>query len=215
MYTEPVKLLVRSSNAPVAPVWLVPLFAWYAKPEDDAFESLYYRPTSGKLEDVEHMETIWSDNTRCKWPTMTDTLASYFASLNAEVLAQAYMYDAPIITYSHFVPRQDLVIPSEADIEEVNKERLRMGINVPIKYAEPPLQKFNISRFAGAKIIDRQLRQIGSILHVFGHQHSNRDRIIENVRYISHCLGYPREGKSGFTWGVHEWNGPKLIWPQS
>jgi hypothetical protein len=214
VYTDVVKLhVMQEETGDIQPLWVVPLYSWYVKPEDDAMESLYYQPKSGKLEDVEHMEAIWADNIRCKWPTMTETLASYFASLNEANLSRTY--DCPVISFTHFVPRQDLVIPTQEDLDQANKERQRQGTPIIEKLAEPALDKFNISRYSGAKVIDRQLRQIGSVLHVYGHQHSNRDRSMEGVRYVSHCLGYPKEGKSGMTWGISEWKGPKVIWPQN
>ncbi|HET8707810.1 MAG TPA: hypothetical protein VFM46_16025, partial [Pseudomonadales bacterium] len=56
-----------------------------------------------------------------------------------------------------------------------------------------PTPGFNFSRVAGTWELDKQLRHLGSQIHVYGHQHRNRDLVIEEVRYISHCLGYPKE----------------------
>jgi hypothetical protein len=68
------------------------------------------------------------------------------------------------------------------------------------KYDRAP--GFNFSRVAGSGLIDKQLRQFGSTLHVYGHQHINRDREIDGVRYIAHCLGYPKERKRGMIAGI-------------
>ena len=70
------------------------------------------------------------------------------------------------------------------------------------KYDRHP--EFNFSRVAGSSLIDQQIRQIGSRLHVYGHQHINRDREIEGVRYVAHCLGYPNERKRGVIKGIEQ-----------
>ena len=70
------------------------------------------------------------------------------------------------------------------------------------KYDRNP--QFHFSRVAGSDLIDKQIRQIGSVLHVYGHQHINRDRKIDGVHYISHCLGYPNERKRGVIKGIEQ-----------
>jgi hypothetical protein len=57
--------------------------------------------------------------------------------------------------------------------------------------------EFNFTRVAGCRQLDEQLRMLGSVLHLYGHQHRNRDRMIDGVRYVSHCLGYPPEWREG------------------
>ena len=71
---------------------------------------------------------------------------------------------------------------------------------------------FNFSRVAGSTLIEKQIRSLNSNIHVYGHQHINRDKIIDGVRYVSHCLGYPKERQRGMTRGLDE--GLKVIWPQ-
>jgi hypothetical protein len=79
-----------------------------------------------------------------------------------------------VITFSHFVPRIDLlpaVIPPS-----------RRGLLYPV---------------LGAARLDCQLRQLGPSVHVYGHSHINRQVMIEGVSYINNAFGYPHE-----TWLV-------------
>ena len=73
-----------------------------------------------------------------------------------------------------------------------------------------PNPSFNFSRVAGSAGLERQIRRLGSVIHVYGHQHYNRHRIIDGIRYISHCLGYPQERANGQIAGVED--SPKMIW---
>jgi hypothetical protein len=63
---------------------------------------------------------------------------------------------------------------------------------------------------AGCAGIDRQLKKAGASLHFYGHQHRNRCRQIDGVTYVSHCLGYPRERRSGRVGGIGAT--PLLVW---
>jgi hypothetical protein len=50
---------------------------------------------------------------------------------------------------------------------------------------------------AGAPALDRQIRALNAVIHVFGHSHIDFDQMIEGVRYIHHAFDYPRgEGYS-------------------
>jgi len=69
---------------------------------------------------------------------------------------------------------------------------------------------FNFSRVAGSAGLEEQIRRLGSSVHVYGHQHRNRHRLIDGVLYVSHCLGYPRERERGQIRGLGD--GPKMIW---
>ena len=46
----------------------------------------------------------------------------------------------------------------------------------------------------GSTGIDRQLRQLGATLHVYGHSHINRRVAIDGVTYVNNAFGYPQEG---------------------
>jgi hypothetical protein len=63
----------------------------------------------------------------------------------------------------------------------------------PYPGSDPARLLFNFSTVAGSTLIDRQIRQLGSRVHVYGHQHRNRRRCYDGVWYLSNCLGYPEE----------------------
>ena len=50
-----------------------------------------------------------------------------------------------------------------------------------------------IARALGSLVLDWQLRECGSSVHMFGHSHLNVNRVIDGVQYIQHPRGY---GKS-------------------
>lgn len=155
---------------------IVPLFSWYAEEEEGA-ESLFL-PKDGEDKTL----AMWADRVRIQWPDFDSNPASYFLGLNQIDCRSGAA--VPVISFSHFLPRQDLIFSSEAERERFGNQG---GDRVP---------SFNFSRVAGSTGIERQIRHLGSTLHVHGHQHRNRDRVIDGVRYVSHCLGYPQERQS-------------------
>jgi hypothetical protein len=173
-------------------VWVVPLFSWYVKPEEGP-GSLFV-PKEGENPTLQ----MWSDNYFIRWPPSAAdmTIADYFLRLNEKYLTAPY--DAPVISFSHFLPRTELIFSTPA-------ERAAAGMALT-----DPYPRFNFSRVAGCAGIETQLRRLGAAVHVYGHQHRNRDRVIEGVRYVSHCLGYPREQKHRHRHG--QVDGPALIW---
>jgi hypothetical protein len=74
-----------------------------------------------------------------------------------------------VITFSHFLPRIDLV-PSYVS----SRHRL----------LDPVL---------GSTRLEQQLRQLGSSIHVYGHSHINRRVNLGGVTYLNNALGYPGE----------------------
>ena len=73
-----------------------------------------------------------------------------FAAMNAPYLCRSY--DAPVVTFSHFLPRPELMPP-------------RFNVGAMSFLADA----------AGSHLIEAQLRALGSRLHVFGHTHVNWD----------------------------------------
>jgi len=78
-------------------------------------------------------------------------------------------YDGPVISFSHFLPRRDLLPPVE---------RLKFK---------------GLPKVAGCAALDLQIRYLKSCVHVFGHSHINCDQAIDGVRYVQKAFGYPRE----------------------
>ncbi len=173
-------------------VWVVPLFSWYEKPEEG--EGSLFVNKKGEDPTLQ----AWSDNYFIKWPPFPEgqNAAGYFLSLNQPHVTRNY--DAPVISLSHFLPRKELMFPSKAELER------RAGTPLDSN------QSFNFSRVAGTAHLDRQIRLIGSRLHVYGHQHRNRTCLIEGVTYVSHCLGYAHERKKGQVIDLEK--GPRLLW---
>ncbi|KAK6174474.1 hypothetical protein SNE40_017744 [Patella caerulea] len=201
--TRPEKIQVTDSDC----VWVCPLFSWYSTHDDDSDNSLYI--TAKNPESDKNAREMWMDNHLCIWSKLPSTRSEYFEKYNSKHIPPRM--DSPVITFSHFVPRQDLILPNEKEKEKLNAECERLGLEV--KKNENSKVNFNFSMYAGCKRIEKQIREINPIIHVYGHQHRQRDRKIDGVNYISHCLGYKKERDAGFMWGINEWNGPKLIWP--
>jgi predicted phosphodiesterase len=173
-------------------IWVVPLFSWYMKPEEGG-GSLFVQK-EGEDPTLE----MWADNYFTKWPPLQEglTVADAFLRLNEKYIRQPY--DAPVISFSHFLPRMELIFPPQEEDGATGKA---------VTDAHP---HFNFSRVAGYTGIEEQIRRLGSVVHVYGHQHRNRHWRINDVLYISHCLGYPHESENGYT--CDRGRGPKLIW---
>ncbi len=114
--------------------------------------------------DVSSLEG-WADFYFCKWPVEMESVSEYFLSLNESRIKE---YDGPVITLSHFLPRRELLPAVEM-----------------LRFKGLPL-------VAGAPALDRQIRALNAVIHVFGHSHINFDRVIEGVRYVHHVFDYPR-----------------------
>jgi hypothetical protein len=133
------------------------MFSWYDATLDE--------DGSAEIKELEG----WADYYFCKWPNEIHSVADYFLNLNE---AHVKIYDGKIITFSHFLPRRDLM-PKTA------------------------LLRFKgLPRVAGCKRLDRQIRAINSMTHVFGHSHIPHDRVIDGIRYVQSVHGYPAEGRS-------------------
>ncbi|MGZ5444492.1 MAG: metallophosphoesterase family protein [Thermoanaerobaculia bacterium] len=136
-------------------VSIVPLLGWY----DDSFG-----------EPTEELKAMWMDYRACRWPsgcTGAD-VAAHFTALNDKHAAPA---DDLVITYSHFLPRIDLMpafIPAAGRV---------------------------LYPVLGAARLDDQLRSLNSTLHVYGHSHVNRRVAIDGVTYINNAFGYPSESR--------------------
>lgn len=183
----------KIGSAPGTPgIWVVPLFSWYVQPEEGS-DSLFVHK-EGEDPTLE----MWADNYFTRWPAQQQELnvAETFLRLNEAHVYRSY--DAPVISFSHFMPRAELMYRTPY-------ETTATGV-VP-RDRHP---RFNFSRVAGCGGLEAQIRQLGSTIHVYGHQHRNRHRWIDGVLYVSHCLGYPAERARGEV--QHIDNVPKILW---
>lgn len=111
----------------------------------------------------------WSDFYLCKWPEKMQELDHYFCSLNEPHIRRC---EIPVVTFSHFLPRSDLLPP-------------------------PDWLRFKgLPKVAGSYLIEKQIRKIGSTVHVFGHSHINMNVELDGIRYVQNALSYPRERQS-------------------
>lgn len=135
------------------PLTIIPLFGWY----DYSF---------GLPSD--ELSFMWMDYTACVWPEHFDEMAitRHFISMNEGCCA---LTNERVITFSHFMPRIDL-----------------MPSIIPVK-------KRVLYPVLGTSLLEEQIRRIGPEIHVYGHTHVNRCVIKNGILYINNAFGYPRE----------------------
>jgi predicted phosphodiesterase len=134
-------------------VSIVPLLGWY----DYSFG-----------EPSDELRSIWMDYRACRWPNgfTEKEVAAHFAALNDSHVS---VPGDKVITYSHFLPRIDVMpdfIPSASRV---------------------------LYPILGSTQLDRQLRKLDADIHVYGHSHVNRNVEIDGVTYINNAFGYPTE----------------------
>jgi len=164
---------VQTTPAKIGNYQIVPLFSWY----DDSLDS-------GEPADSKELEG-WGDFIFCKWPAVIGDVTRHFMEMNRQRLTT---YSDPVISFSHFLPRRDLLPPTD-----------RLGFK-------------GLPRVAGCVALEQQIRQIGSAIHVFGHSHINCDLTIDSIRYVQNALLYPRERIALTSAGRQFWktNSPLL-----
>jgi predicted phosphodiesterase len=155
---DDVRAVVESSGASMQAfrergVSIIPLLSWY----DYSFG-----------EPSEELRLTWMDYRACRWPAgyTEKDVAAHFAASNDTHASPA---GDTVITYSHFLPRIDVMpgfIPYEG--------RLLYPI-------------------LGSAQLDRQVRRLNADIHVYGHSHVNRQVAIDGVTYINNAFGYPSE----------------------
>ncbi|HEX8617963.1 MAG TPA: metallophosphoesterase [Thermoanaerobaculia bacterium] len=155
---EEVCAAVESSGASMQPfrargVSILPLLSWY--------DYSFGEPTA-------ELRAMWMDFRACRWPSALKErdIAPHFAALNETRVSPPA---DKIITYSHFLPRID-VMPA--------------FISCAGKMLYPIL---------GSDLLDRQVRSLNADIHVYGHSHVNRHVTIDGVTYINNAFGYPSE----------------------
>lgn len=143
------RLGIDTGPGDVAGARVVPLYSWY----DPKFGGEGGGPPKG-----------WADRRYCRWPEEIEPVDRYMDGLNGASGAAG-----PLLTFSHFVPRLDLL-------------------------PHPAFLRFKaLPHVAGSRLIEARLRALGSRLHFFGHTHIRCDQHLGGVHYLQDGLGYPRE----------------------
>jgi predicted phosphodiesterase len=134
-------------------VAIVPLLSWY--------DFSFGQPG---LE----LRQSWMDFRACRWPQgyAEEEVTRHFLALNQAALSVRH---EQVITFSHFLPRID-VMPAY--------------IPAPFRALYPVL---------GTSALDEQIRQINPLIHVYGHSHVNRRLVLNGVQYVNNAFGYPAE----------------------
>ncbi|HET7229460.1 MAG TPA: metallophosphoesterase [Longimicrobium sp.] len=149
---------VHTAPARAGGAWVVPLFSWYDPSFDVAGE--------GEEDTLE----AWSDRYFCRWPAGVERVDRHFLALNEPHVRR---YDAPVVSFSHFVPRTELLPPVRW-----------------LRFKGLPL-------VAGSVEIDAQVRRLGAAVHVYGHTHIPGDQVLHGVRYVQNHLRESGSGEGG------------------
>ncbi|PVH31675.1 hypothetical protein PAHAL_9G208000 [Panicum hallii] len=155
---------------------IIPLFSWYHKSFDKEKDVNSVR--------VPSLEMACKDFHACKWPSDLanddESIALYFDKLNDknhDAIEEVKNSSKQILTFSHFVPRQELC----------PEKRMLYYPYLP--------------KVIGSDFLERRLRDIhsnrkdGAACHVFGHTHFCWDSVVDEIRYVQAPLAYPRERK--------------------
>jgi hypothetical protein len=169
----PVKIENEQSD-----LWIIPLLSWY----HPSFDT---EPPIQGWGGIPSARKVVADYRKAKWPEplslLDDSIALFMDELNDIIFN--FDSDIPdksttIITYSHFLPRVDL-LPEKRYLSLPTLHSC-----VGSTFLESRLRNLN-SHFGGLKDIEH--------LHAFGHSHLSWDQNIDKVRYIHVPLAYPRE----------------------
>jgi predicted phosphodiesterase len=135
---------------------IIPLLGWY--------DYSFGKPDS-------YLKSAWTDYRACRWPEGFDEAAvtRWFVDRNPSRSSLDMEGISKVITFSHFLPRIDL-----------------MPERIPEKHRK-------LYPILGTNTLDVQLRQLGSSMHIYGHSHVNRHITIDGVTYINNAFGYPSE----------------------
>jgi hypothetical protein len=207
VYVGPLR--VTTQAAPPATVALFPLHAWYHSSWDTE-PNLTHDLTAAAEMEIPFVDK-WADFSMCTWPASvvshadfasitsdSTALAEAFAGLNEPFLHppdddDTFQVGSPliepndtVISFSHFVPRQELCIEKRFLIES------------------------QLSKVIGSDALEAQVRRLSPHLHVFGHTHLPIDLELDGIRYLQWPLGYAHEATAQCS-RVHS-AGPLLVY---
>ncbi|VAH04716.1 unnamed protein product [Triticum turgidum subsp. durum] len=176
------ELGVDTGPRTIGDLGIIPLFSWYHKSFDKEKDVNSVR--------VPSLEMACKDFHACQWPSDLgsddEALALYFDKLNDknnDAIEEVKKKSKQILTFSHFVPRQELC----------PEKRMLYYPNLP--------------KVIGSDYLERRLRAIhnnakdGAACHVFGHTHFCWDSVVDGIRYVQAPLAYPRERKRRINGG--------------
>lgn len=179
------ELRVESSPMMIGDLGIIPVLSWYHESFDKEQDLTGVR--------VPSLEIACKDFHVCKWSAQLcdrdESLARYFDALNdkyANTVEEIQRKCRNVITFSHFVPRQDLC----------PEKRMLLYPNLP--------------KIIGSDFLERRIRSIhgakgsDTSCHVFGHTHFGWDALLDGIRYTQAPLAYPRERKRRMN-GSDDW----------
>ncbi|KAL4854508.1 hypothetical protein ACK3TF_004685 [Chlorella vulgaris] len=172
------RLGVLTEPACVGGLWVFPLLSWYHASWDREPDVAGAQPISKVMLDF-HV---------CSWASAPhlnahdESLAAHFDALNEpafsaalkqveEAAASAGGVRPPVLSFSHFLPRQELL---------PEKRMLYMP---------------NLAKAAGSDLLEARVRRLKPLAHVFGHTHFSWDMAVEGQRYVQWPRGYPSENR--------------------
>lgn len=142
---------------------VIPLFSWYHESFDKEKDITGIR--------IPSLEMVCKDFHACKWPgnlsSQDSSLALYFDAMNEQMfndIKQIQSSSRQIITFSHFLPRQELC----------PEKRMLFYPNLP--------------KIIGSDYLEARIRSIHgtsgspSACHVFGHTHFCWDAMLDGIR---------------------------------
>ncbi|MQL72226.1 hypothetical protein Taro_004557 [Colocasia esculenta] len=176
---------VETSPGIVDGLGIVPLYSWYHENFDKESDVIGFR--------IPSLDMVCKDFHACKWPQQLSSkdisLALYFDLMNEknhDSIEEIKRQKCQIITFSHYVPRQELC----------PEKRMLFYPNLP--------------KIIGSDLLEARLRSIhgiqgkASACHVFGHTHFCWDTVLDGIRYVQAPLSYPRERKRRMN-GGEDW----------
>ncbi len=183
-------------------VWVIPILSFH----HTSFDTEPHIDTTA-WKGIPSARRVVADYRRTKWPQPLslhdDSVAKFFDGLNEVILNLDNLlpnehagWAAPILTFSHFLPRIELMpekrylsIPTlHSCVGSIFLEsRLRnigrlFGIDEYGSYGSEVSLHENVNSGKG---VDH--------LHAFGHSHLSWDAVIEGIRYVHVPLAYPKE----------------------
>lgn len=175
---------VETNPMVIDEIGIIPLFSWYHESFDKEKDITGFR--------IPSLEMACKDFYACKWPEGLSngdmSLALYFDAINdkqMKVIKEIQMTCDHIITFSHFVPRQELC----------PEKRMLFYPKLPKIIGSDSLED-RIRSIHGA-----EGRKDASSCHVFGHTHFCWDAVVDGIRYVQAPLAYPRERKRRMNGG--------------